>query len=57
MTDHGNEGFSSVTISLDASVALGSGLMEVHCHNGRRITVGRDVDVRVLAQVVVALEQ
>jgi transposase len=57
MTERGNEGFAAVTISPDAPVTLGSGLMDVHCRNGRRITVGRDVDVRVLAQVVAALDQ
>jgi transposase len=51
----GGESFAAVVVSPDDRAAAWPGRMEVRCGNGRTITAGRDVDVVVLAQLVVAL--
>jgi len=52
-----SDGFAAVMVSPEGAALSGPGCMEIRCNNGRRIIVGRDVDVQVLAQVVAALEQ
>lgn len=50
-------GFAAVVVTPDNQAGPWSGRMEVRCGNGRTITVGRDVNVVVLAQLVTALER
>lgn len=51
------DGFAAVVVSPDHQAAPWSGRMEVRCSNGRTITVGRDVDVTVLAKLVAVLDR
>jgi transposase len=50
-------GFAEVVISPEDRASPWQGRMEVRCSNGRTITVGRDVDVAVMAQLVAALDR
>lgn len=49
--------FAEVVIASDDRSWSWRGRMEVRCSNGRTITVDREVDVAVLAQLVVALDR
>ena len=49
--------FAEVVIAPDDRPWLWRGRMEVRCSNGRTITVDREVDVAVLAQLVAALDR
>ena len=51
------DGFAAVVVSPDNHATPSGGRMEVRCGNGRTISVGRDVDVMVLARLVAALER
>lgn len=54
----GSGGFAAVVVSSpDDPAESWAGRMEVRCRNGRTITVGRDVDVAVLAKLVAMLDQ
>lgn len=50
-------GFAAVVVSPDGPTGSWAGRMEVRCKNGRTITMGRDVDVAVLAKLVAMLDQ
>jgi transposase len=51
-------GFAAVVVSSpDEPAEFWAGRMEVRCRNGRTITMGRDVDVAVLAKLVAMLDQ
>jgi transposase len=51
-------GFAAVVVSSpDDPAGSWAGRMEVRCRNGRTITMGRDVDVAVLAKLVAMLDQ
>jgi transposase len=49
--------FAALVVAPDDAAPSWPGRMEVRCGNGRTVTVGRDVDVMVLAQLVAALER
>lgn len=51
------DGFAAVVVSPDDPAGTWAGRMEVRCRNGRTITMGRDVDVAVLAKLVAVLDQ
>ena len=54
----GGGGFAAVVVSTpDDPAKSWAGRMEVRCRNGRTITMGRDVDVAVLAKLVAMLDQ
>jgi transposase len=49
--------FAALVVTPDDAAPSWPGRMEVRLGNGRTVTVGRDVDVMVLAQLVAALER
>lgn len=53
----GGDSFAALMVAPDDTTPSWPGRMEVRCGNGRTVTVGRDVDVLVLAQLVAALER
>ncbi|TPG41025.1 transposase [Sphingomonas koreensis] len=53
----GGGSFAALVVAPDDAAPSWPGRMEVRCGNGRTVTVGRDVDVMVLTQLVAALER
>lgn len=50
-------GFAPVVVTPDCPTPSSRGQMEIVCVNGRRIIVGRDVDVAALLRVLAGLER
>jgi transposase len=53
----GGGSFAALMVAPEDAAPSWPGRMEIRCGNGRTVTVGRDVDVMVLAQLVAALER